>query len=1039
MKNYYTSYHIKALSFLSALLLCIFSASAQVKSDTITLSNQIQGKVVDLFGNPIENVQVENINQELLATTNEKGVFKVANTNEAILVYQHPNYYTKQLKVDFGFLEIRMQPRYLKHDDNLDVLFDNVQKQSYVGSAATIYTNQLTTTLAQTYVHALPGRLAGLYTEQYRGIRSSQTGSNTDLNIFTGAGIPKPGQNRVSADNTQFSLNVRGQSPVVVIDGVQRDLSSIDPQNIESISVQKDALSSILLGMRSSRGAVLVTTKNANQKGFRLSFTEQTGFQSSLNMPDPLPAYEYAYLLNEGLQRTGKSPVYTQADFEAFRNGTDPYGHPNVNWYDKLIKDDAPISAYNLNVSGGSEKAKYFVSLGYFTQEGFFKTLKDQGYDTNEKLDRYMVTTKLNVDVTDDFNVELSLFGRVEEGNQPGATTNQILSDIYRTPNSAYPIFNPDGSYGGNKPFSRNLYAETVNSGYLKDIKKDVLATINVDYDLHKFVKGLHLKGTSSVSVQNRTAINRSKQNQVYEFKAGNDGEAGTYSVYGTLSNQANSFIAAANSRYWYGQAALEYKTTFNEHTFEAKVLGDQYIVGNNYDLPQNSADIAGTVKYNYNNRYFAEAAVNHSYFNGYKPGQQWGTFYAFGVGWDIAQENFLSKANWLNQFKIRATYGKTGNGIDNAGYYGWRKSYSTVGFLYELGYSTSVGNGVNENAPLYNPNISWENAHKLNLGADVSLFNNTLQLTGDFYYDNYYDLLQTRGKSIELLGFGYPSENIGKNRYSGTELSITYQNNIGDFNYYITANWNQQHSERVFLDEQYKPETYNKLTGKPVNTIFGYVADGFWQSREEIDNSATVNNPNIQPGDIKYKDLNGDGIINDFDVAPIGNTKPLTFYGVNFGFNYKGFDLSVLLQGVYNRDIYFNNDQLQAGFTDFNQSYAQAYILIRNRWTPENAATATIPGLRPGNSIFNSSPSFQYTSSYFVYSGDYFRLKNVSIGYTFPDSVTKQLAGIQLRVFANGTNLFTQSKFDLGDPEVTSFTSYPLQRVISAGVNVKF
>lgn len=1042
MHDSYINNKFKCLAVLMLLMLSC-NIFAQDNIDQPADANQIKGKVIDEYGNTVNGVVLQTIDKDSITTTIDEGDFTFSLQEHKDVYFSHPKYYVERVSFTPDNLsaevKVTLREKFLKQTNELSVLFDKVQKDHFLGAASTIYTPQLTTTLQQTYAHALPGRLAGLYTEQYRGLRDPQTTANTDFNVYTGAGIPLPGQRSITSDNTQFNLTLRGQNPVVVIDGVQRDLSSIDPQNIESISVQKDALSSILLGMRSSRGMLIINTKEPDKKGFRLNFTAETGFQQSMNLPKPLPAYQYAYLLNEGLQRIGVSPVYTEADYQKFKDGSSPYTHPDVNWYSKVLKNNAPLSIYNLNVNGGGKTARYFLSLGYYTQDGFFKTANNNDYETNQTLDRYLVTTKVDINVTDDFKVGLSLFGRIEDGNQPGATTNAVLSTLYTTPNNAYPVYNPNGSYGGSRAFTRNVWEMATNSGYLQDNKKDVLTTVNLDYDFNKILKGLTFKGITSISVQNRTAISRVKRSQVYDYTLNDSGAEG-YSVYGTIAPQTNNFISVGNSRYFFGQAALNYKRTFGVHTIEAKALADTYSVTTNYDLPNTPADIAGTVKYNISEKYFAEAAINRSFYNGYRPGQQWGTFYAFGLGYDIAKEDFLKDVSWIDQLKLRTVWGRTGNGIDNAGYYNWRQTFSTTnafdGNTYPLGYSGSTGLGVVENAPLFNPNVTWEKANKFDVGVDISLFKNHLNITADYYYDKYFDLLQTRGKSIELLGFTYPAENIGKNLYKGGEISITYQNNIGDFNYYVTGNWSQQASKREFFDEQFKPYGYNKVTGNPVNTIYGYVADGFFQSREEIANSATINNNTIQPGDIKYKDLNGDGVINDFDVTAIGNLKPLSFYGIEAGFNYRGFDFNVLVQGVYNRDVVYNNDVMQTGFININQSYGQAYEPVIGRWTPENPTGATTPGIRPGVDVFfNPSPNFSNSSSFFIQSGDYFRIKNFTVGYTFP----KVLTGMSLRVFAQGLNLLTVTPFKYGDPEVASFTSYPNQRIFSGGVNLKF
>jgi TonB-linked SusC/RagA family outer membrane protein len=1026
------------VSVLTALIGVVTGAQAQKGTG---VSGNINGVTLNSYGNPVPNVLLVNSAKDSLTTSDVNGHFNLDSNPSRYIYFEHPAYYVKRIAFEGinpgDSLRIKLTERFLKQTENLDVLYDTVDKEEFLGSASTVYTNELTSTLAPSFIYSLPGRLTGLYTEQYRGIRNPSSSSNSNPDLI--GSIPVLG-NSSPSDNSEFYLNLRGQGPVTVIDGVQRDISSIDPENIESISVQKDALSSILLGMKSSRGVLLVTTKKPDVEGFEVSLTGQAGVQTPLNLPKPLPAYQYAYLLNEALQNDGNAPVYSPENFNTYRNGGDPYLYPDNNFYDKILKENAPISSYNLNIKGGSETAKYFVGLGYMNQEGHFKSSSENSYNTNLALDRYLITTKLAIQVTDDLDLGLSLFARIEDGTQPGAGVNNILSAIYSTPNNAYPIHNPDGSFGGNVSFNNNILSQTTNSGYIEDSKKDAVASIDLDYNLGRFMEGLSFSALTNISTQNRSATVRNKRSLVYEFKPGEDGEESGYSPFGALNSQVNNFVSVASTRYWYGQISLNYEKDFGLHSFKAKVLGDKYVVSLNYDLPQKPADIAGDVKYNFADKYFLEGALNYSSYNRYRPGNQWGLFYAFGLGWDIAKENFLSDAKWLNQLKLRGVYGKTGNGIDNSGYYTWRQSFqeSPVTNTYLQGYSDALGNGTFENSPLANPNISWEKADKINVGVDLSLFNDKLKLTGDYYYDKYYDLLQIRGRNIALIGFDYPVENIGRNLYTGVETSITYQDNIADFNYFITANWSQQDSEVLFMDEQFKQEDYNKRTGQPVGTRFGLVADGFFNSIEEIQQNATLEGFDVQPGDIRYKDLNNDGVINQFDQSGIANTKPLSFYGVNAGFNFKGFDLSVMLQGVYNRDIYVSDNILQSGFQSIGQTYGQAYQPIINRWTPETAETATYPRLTAGGNTYNSNPNF-WSTSFWVKSGDYFRIRNVSLGYTLPANFTRGFFDSSVRLFANGSNLFTSSSYDLVDPEISNFSSYPILRTISGGFNIKF
>ena len=376
---------------------------------------------------------------------------------------------------------------------------------------------------------------------------------------------------------------------------------------------------------------------------------------------------------------------------------------------------------------------------------------------------------------------------------------------------------------------------------------------------------------------------------------------------------------------------------------------------------------------------------------------------------------------------------------MDNSGYYGYRQTFSSnVAAGYPMGTNLGMGNLTTENTPLANPYLTWEKAYKLNVGVDLSLFNNRLKLTADYYNDKYFDLLQSRGKSIQLIGQYYPAENIGKVRRFGGELSLTYQDRVSNFNYYISANWSCDQSKLLYMDEQYVPEEYLRQTGRPVGVMYGLVADGFFTSKEEIENSPVIEGfKNIQPGDIKYKDLNGDKVINEFDRTVIGGDKPYSYFGINLGFEWKGLEFSMLWQGAYNRDYYLGDVTLTEGFQQNGQFYGQAYENMLGRWTPETAETATFPRLTAGGNNYNRGNG--WNSSFWLRSGNYIRLKNISLGYNLPDSFCRNnLGGLRVKLFVNGQNLFTKSACDLVDPEV-SFTSYPLQRCISTGINIRF
>ena len=923
-----------------------------------------------------------------------------------------------------------------------DAPIDSVDhtKSNTLGASSTVYTNDLIKYQSATILTGLQGRLKGLNVSPFRGMQLLRTDANTKSDIV--GAIPNVGGG-IYGDNSEFLISARGQSPVAIVDGVERDLYSIDPEAIESVTIQKDALSNMFLGMRSSRGALIITTKNPDAKGgFHLSLTGKFGISSALKSgPNPLSAYQYAYLLNEALLNDGKSPLYTYDDFEAYRNGTSPYLHPDVNWKDAIMNNSTTSQAYNLNVTGGGRVAQYFVSLGYYSENGLFKTSDANSYNTNFKYNRYLITSKVNINVTDEFKVSMSLMGRIEEGNQPGGISgtgySDLLSNVWQTPNNAYPVLNPNGTYGGNASYTQNLYAQTTGSGYISSNTRDVVGTINLKYDFDKLVRGLSVGATGNISSQVRNAIVRTKQAQVFQYSITQQGNE-AYDKYGDVSSQTNSYRSVSTYQYMYGKMYVDWERQFGMHGVKASLWGDTRTILNNYDLPMIPSNIGQKVEYNYDNKYFAQAAVTESYYNRYDNGRRWGTFWAVGLGWDISKEKFM-EASKIDQLKLRATYGHTGNGIDNAGYFSYLKRYNEDGgFWYSNGTSMSNGGSVSEISPLANTLLTWEKGRKVNVGLDLTLLKNRLTLSADYYNDYYYDILQSRGKSIQLLGIAYPAENIGKTRYYGLETQLSWQDHIGKVNYYVSANWSMEQNKRLFMDEQYVPYDYLKMTGQPTGAIYGLVATGFLTAKDIADGYPVMNGfNNIQAGDVKYKDMNGDGEINEFDRTVIGGDKPTCYFGIDLGFEWKGLEVTALIQGASNRDLYNSDRTLLEGFQVIGQSYGQAYTNLLNRWTPETAETATYPRLTAGGNMYNYGNN--WNSSLFVQNGNYIRLKNATVSYKLPENFCRNyLGGLRVKIFVQGQNLLTWSRTRLQDPEVT-FTSYPLQRTITTGINLNF
>ncbi len=1005
-------------------------------SGNIAAQNSIKigGKVVDEYGHPLQDVIVHSTLDGHQVKTDQDGAFSLAAPLNSVLMFTLRNYDIETFKPKWkeDNVLIRLRESYLRKTDTIDVVYRQHKADLFLGSMSTVNSSQISTTPAPLYLYALTGRLPGLYTEQIRGYRSFPgTGDANSVADLAGT-LARTGLTPFS-DNNEISIKLRGQNPVVIVDGIQRDIFSLDPESIESVSVLKDGLSAIDLGQRSSRGVLLVTTNKPKIGPPRLSFTAEAGWQEPLKLPTPVNAFDYAYLVNEALQNDGRKPLYSVKDLEGYKNGSNPYAYPNVDWYDLVLKKNAPMNRYNLNVGGGGNVARYAISLGYMNQEGLLKTGNS---DATLQLQRYLINSKVDIDVTKYFNVGVQLFGRIQDGNQPGAGVGTILDNLLRTPNNAYPVYNPNGSYGGNNSFNTNLKASLDTSGYKMNNDRDIMANVDLKYNFDRWVKGLWVRVKGNLSVQSATLTDRSMQVPVYLMQPGNSDT--TYARYGSANSQANSFYAISNARYWYAQGEIGYAKSVKGSTFTGNLMADMRRSTLNFDLPGTATNYVAKLQYNYLEKYMLEAAVNYSGYDRYPPGKQYGLFYAAGAGWNIAKENFIKdNYSWINLLKLRATYAHTGNGVDNSGYFIWRQTFNQSndetgisGIEHMRAQMAIVESG------LANTGITWEQGNKMNAGFDISLFKDHFGITGDFYRDIYSDLLQIRGKSIAILGKPYPVENIGKNLYTGAELNLTYRNNLGAFNYFFTANGSLEKTKVLFMDEQKREYPWNVRTGLPVGQRFGYVADGFFGSMAEIQSGALIPGYDVKPGDIKFKDLNNDGIIDQFDMAPIGKTKPMLYCGITTGFNYKGIGFSILFQGVANRNLYIDNWNTEI-IRAYGQLYGQVYNQLMSRWTPENADIATYPRLK-ANGGFGDGYTLS-SSSFWLHSGDYWRVKNINLQYTFPYQWTSRFRVAGITAFANSQNLFTWAAYDKVDPEVSTGGAYPNQRVYNIGINIKF
>lgn len=970
----------------------------------LRIADEVTGRVTEASGKPLLDVTVQIKGSAIsMVLTDVDGKFLLKADKGDMLVFKIRGFktqeiaFTGQKQINVTLLEDTSPP------DSFNVLYASQKKSTNLEAVSEIRTEDLTKTISSPIYGTLTGRLAGLATYQGSG---------------------EPG-------NDGVTLNLRGMSPLVLLDGIPQTFTSINPEQIESVTILKDALATAMMGIRASNGLVLITTKKGMEGPQRIGFKAMYGFSRPTQLPRTLDAYNYAQLYNEALVNDGRPAVYSQADLEAYRDGSNPFYRPNVNWQNEILRNETPYSRYNVDISGGKQTAKYYVSLDYLDQQGLFKENDLSINSTNSNYKRYVFRSNVSLDLSKYITTSLNLFGRLQNGNEPGVTTGTLYNSIINTPANAYPIFNANGSLGASQDFQQNnVYGQNFMSGYLVDYTRDFRVDLAVKADLQKLTPGLWFRALSAINTYLVQTTNRSKP--LVAFLQGVDGSGNTvYTQYGTPADQSNSLTTSNQNRVFYVQGEFGYDRKFGSHQLNALVLANNDYRMANADLPYSIKGISGRLAYDYQEKYMAQ--VSFAY-NGtserYAKGYGYGLFPAVGLGWNIKKEAFLQdKAKWINDLKLRTTFGRTGNFNPN-NYYTYNQYYNTSGVP---GYNFGVNTGGNvtgiEQGALANPMLTFEKANKFNVGFDASMFNNKISLTAEYFNNNYFDLLQQIGYNTQITGAVYTNRNLGERSYSGFEFQLNYNNNIGDFNYFIAPNFSTVRTRVVFADEPTRQFAYQTRTGLPVGQSFGYQAAGLFQTQAEINASPKPVGLVVVPGDIKYVDQNGDNIIDENDQIAIGRTAPALNFGLNLGWSYKGFDFSALLQGVANNDIFLTGNS----YWDFQGVRGQAYEHHLNRWTPATATTASYPRLSVGTNVNN-----QYASNYWLRNGDFLRLKSVELGYSLPINWVKKVKASGARFFVNGTNLFTITGLENQDPE-NYFNAYPIQKMLIAGISVKF
>jgi TonB-linked SusC/RagA family outer membrane protein len=665
----------------------------------------------------------------------------------------------------------------------------------------------------------------------------------------------------------------------------------------------------------------------------------------------------------------------------------------------------------------------YFVSLDYMNQDGLLKTSPVNTYNTNTGTQRYIFQSNVEAQLTPRLSMHLNLFGRIRDQNEPGNNAAGIFTDMRNTPNNAYPVFNPDSSLGGNVNYSNNIYAQSVLSGYQKSIYSDGYADLGLKRNMDDVLKGWWVKGLLSYNLTLNQLLNRSKAFETFQMHVDPTTGDTTYQRYGTKTDQKNNSSIEDRDHQFYVEASTGYTRQWKDNALDVLFLYNMDNYTNNSDLPEKYQTLSARVQYSIQNKYMLEAVGAYSGNSRYEAGDRFGFFPAVGVAWNVQNESFFNQHGFINALKLRASYGLTGNAV--AGYYDYVDRYGgATGYYFGTSVSSASGRAFKQPRDVK----TWEKALKLDVGLDMRFAKTRGMFSVDYYHHKLRDLVQPRGQSSALLGWGSDIiQNLGRDLYSGLELTAGWSDHTGAFSYYISGNFSVSGSKVLFNDEPDYPYAWMGETGHRVGQLFGYVADGFVT---QAGGGPVVEGYNSVPGDLKYKDLNDDGVINQFDKKAIGRQKPLMFYGVDMGFSWKHLSLSVLVQGTGNRSL------MMTGANEWafqNDGKGQAWQHHLGRWTAGTAASATYPRLSIGTNVNND-----VASSFWIRSGDYLRLKNAEIAWSFNHIDLGKVKISQLRVFLNGFNLLTAADFKQSDPETLSDV-YPIQRVMNGGVSIKF
>ena len=1014
---------------------------------------RITGTVTDENGQPLPGAYVYIKGTEVGTTTNLDGMYVIDINQTDELTFSFISYLEQTIKPrsSSNTLNVSLKPDTNALEEAVAVAYGAQKRQAIVSSLSTITTDDLKVT-STNITSSIQGQLPGLIAVQRNA---------------------EPGRDDAEFWIRGVSSFKGGTSPLVLVDGVERSITDLDADEIESFSLLKDAAATAMYGAEGANGVILVTTKRGHIGKQQISLRVEQNLSIPYRIPDFVDSWDYMRLANEALVNDGMEPMYSDDVIDLHESGADPDLYPNAQWTD-LIARTIHGQRYTLSFRGGTENAKYFVTGGYQQKDGVFKKNPESKYNSNFSYDRFNLRSNIDLKVSKTTQLSIDLAGQYTARRTANRSPDDVFVFMLHTPPHLFPMVYSDGTvstYPGGETDgnNRNPYFMLYQQGYRREFQTNIQSRVNLRQDLHFITEGLSARGAVSFDLENTLSKLRNYGPSKYHA-TGRDPETGAliYNqiVAGSPDVKQVEITGNTYDRQIYVEAALEYNNTFaGKHAVGAMLLYNQKErQKNNEALVYRTQGLVGRITYGYDNRYFIEANFGYTGSETFAKKNRFGFFPAVGASYMISNESWYPEGlkRVLSSAKVRASFGRTGNDDTGTSRFLYRATFSESGHTFNQGISSGgatngLGAGIYD-LQFENLTLGWEIEDKTNVGLDLSFFNRAIQIQADYFYNIRSAILLQRNTIPQYAGFHQnPWQNYGRVRNQGLDASIDMMKSFGDWKVSARGTFTFARNKVLEIDELTPSEEYQRVTGTRINEQELYIAerlytiDDFIVTKNDNDTDAYTLRPGlpqpalggiIGPGDIKYVDMNHDGIIDTNDkVRGVGHPYQTPEINFGFGFNveWKGIYASVFFSGVANTSILLASGN--STFWPFNWgvekgNYRTAFL---DRWTTENPSQDVVyPRLHVGygNSI-NDEPS-----TWWLRDGSFLRLKNAEIGYVLPEKALRTLKISGLRIYLLGENLCVFDHIKFWDPEQgnrNKGVSYPMQHSFTLGVQLDF